>query len=418
MHSCRTPMFTLFGSLYYDFLKDQEILTPDMQEKVTRWFDARQTVAYQTFEKKSPDNIILILAESFESWVLEQEVEGKEITPYLNKLLKRDDVVYAPYVLSQVKGGRSIDAQLLCNTGLLPIHTGSYSTRFPDSYYPSLVHAFKQKYKGAKAHVLTVDKHIVWNQHVIAPAFGYDGLTDRRGFIADEKVGPRKKVGDASFLRQSADKILSGQVWDNRRNDFLQLVTYSGHAPFVLPDELKRIVFSNSYPAILSDYMSMANYTDYAIGEFINRLEQEGILENTMVIITGDHEGLADNREPLCQSAAGYGLVSDQPFTPLIVLNAPTGMRYEEVMGQIDIYPTILELAGLGGYEWKGLGQSICDPDKKPYAVSAGYEVIGKTENRSEAEINHMREAWDISDLIIRYDLLKLFPAPLQGEGE
>ena len=87
----------------------------------------------------------MILAESLESWVLEQTVEGQELTPCLNRLLKDSTTIYAPYVVSQVKGGRSIDAQLMVNTGLLPIDNGVYSLKYPHSTYPSLARAMKQK---------------------------------------------------------------------------------------------------------------------------------------------------------------------------------------------------------------------------------------------------------------------------------
>ena len=102
----------------------------------------------------------------------------------------------------------------------------------------------------------------------------------------------------------------------------------------------------------MNDYMTMANYTDRAIGLFIERLKQSGILNNTMVVVTGDHEGLADARSMLCDTKAGKGLVSDQQFTPLIIINSPVGMRYEKVMGQVDIYPTLLSLLGLDNYAW------------------------------------------------------------------
>ena len=37
-------------------------------------------------------------------------------------------------------------------------------------------------------------------------------------------------------------------------------------------------------------------------------------------------------------------------------------MRYDKVMGQIDMYPTLLNLLQLDDYYWSGLGQSILDP--------------------------------------------------------
>ena len=77
--------------------------------------------------------------------MLEKNVEGKEITPNLNRMLKEENVLYAPYVQTQVKGSRSIDGQLLLHTGLLPINYGAYSARFPHHTYYSIDKAFKEK---------------------------------------------------------------------------------------------------------------------------------------------------------------------------------------------------------------------------------------------------------------------------------
>lgn len=404
MHTCGTPMYTILGTLYYNYLQERIVYTPEIARHIASWLEEKAAGRSFPVKVEVRDNCILILAESFESWVLERTVEGNEITPYLNKWLKDSATLYAPYVLTQVKGGRSIDAQLLVNTGLLPIANGAYSTKFPHSHYPSLAKAFKAKYPEAEAAVLTVDKKIVWNQNVVAPAFGYDRILDRKSFVIDERVGARKKLGDASFFRQCAEKIERGEIWERDGHTLLQCVTYSGHNPFVLPEKLKNIFFSADIPQRMNDYMTMANYTDRAIGHFLERLKHAGILDKTMVVITGDHEGLADTRQALCNTRAGKGIVSDRPFTPLIVIHSPIGMRYEKVMGQIDIYPTLLELLGLDGYEWKGLGTSILDSSKHAFAVDPHYQVTGEMDGVTPQEIQFAKDAWNVSDLIIRYD--------------
>ena len=117
------------------------------------------------------NNCIVILAESLESWVLEREVEGQEITPYLNKLLQDSTTLYAPHVLTQVKGGRSIDAQLLLCAGMLPINSGTYSSQYPDHTYGTLQKAMHQQ-KNSRNYLLTIDKVSTWNQGVIATVSG------------------------------------------------------------------------------------------------------------------------------------------------------------------------------------------------------------------------------------------------------
>ena len=123
-----------------------------------------------------------------------------------------------------------------------------------------------------------------------------------------------------------------------------------------------------------------------------------------MIVITGDHKGLAADRADILQSKVAQGIVSPKQFTPFIVVNAPVGLHYNKVMGQIDMYPTVLNLMHLDSYAWKGLGQSILDPDKYPVAVGSNMNVEGKAPAR---EVNRLKEAFYVSDLMIRYDRIK-----------
>jgi phosphoglycerol transferase MdoB-like AlkP superfamily enzyme len=417
-HTCGTPLYTIVGSVYYDYIRDREIYTPDIGRHIAGWLDRQTASGQPACQPESRMNCIIILAESLESWVLERTVEGQEITPCLNRLLRDSTALYAPRVLSQVKGGRSIDAQLIFNTGLLPVDIGVYSLKYPHASYPSLAKAMEEKYGNVFACTLTADKPAVWNQSVIAPAFGYDSLVSKSGFTQDEPVGPhyRHQLGDASLLRQCAAKINAGEVWKGGAS-LLQIVTYSGHFPFALPDHLKEVHFSDDIPSVMCDYMTAARYTDRALGRFVEAIRSAPGFDNTLIAIAGDHEGLVNMRNELCCSRAGRGVVSEAPFIPFILLNVPpavrqggvfdssaTCMRYEKVMGQIDIYPTLLELSGLTDYAWQGLGRSILDPRKKGLAVDAHNKVYGDTANISGEEIRHIGEAWTVSDKIIRYD--------------
>lgn len=404
-YTVRTPVFTVFGSLYCDYFREETVLTPGIQSDIDEWF-ALEAGDEGILDIEHRKNCIVILAESFESWVLEREVEGKEITPCLNALMKEDNTVYAPHVLTQVKGGRSIDAQLMLNTGLLPIENGAYSIKYPQTTYPSLVKAFREKYGKVKSYVMTVDKDITWNQRTVAENFGYDSLIWKKDFVHDEKIGSRKKLGDYSFLSQCAKKMSSEALWPPDVPVFVQCVTYSGHAPFKLHDKYRQISFSDSIPQPMNDYITMANYTDRAIGNFIRKLRANGKFDDTMIIITGDHEGLASDRKRLVNTSAGKGVVSPERYTPFIVLNAPLQLRYEKVIGQIDLYPTIMDLLGLNAYEWKGLGHSILKAHSPKYAVSPQLEIVGETEDVAEEYLIHAGKTWNISDHLIRFNLL------------
>lgn len=401
--SADAPIFSVFGCIWYDITDAAEPITPEKQAEIEQWLASqpKHQPADSVTEKRS--NLLIVFAESLESWVLEKKVDGKEITPYLNRLLKEKSTLYAPNVLTQVKGGRSIDAQLMICSGLLPLMSGTYSSLYYDNTFYTLQKAMRGL-KHSRSYLLTIDKVSTWNQGAVARSFGTDTIISYHDFKMTEAFGTHKRIGDASFFQQCREKIERGEVWKPGESVYMQFVTYSGHAPFKLPDHLRTITFPASIPEKAADYMTTAHYTDKAIGDFVAYLKTLPQYKETIVVIVGDHEGLASYRQELVGNPACHGLVSDKQLTPFIVLNSPVGMRYDKFMGQIDIYPTLLDLMQLDAYRWHGLGQSILDPRKQGVAVGSVMNVEG---TGSDKEVERLKEAHTVSDYMLRYDWLK-----------
>lgn len=401
--SADAPIFSVFGCIWYDITDAAEPITPEKQAEIGRWLASqpKHQPADSVTEKRS--NLLIVFAESLESWVLEKKVDGKEITPCLNRLLKEKSTLYAPNVLTQVKGGRSIDAQLMICSGLLPLMSGTYSSLYYDNTFYTLQKAMRGL-KHSRSYLLTIDKVSTWNQGAVARSFGTDTIISYHDFKMTEAFGTHKRIGDASFFQQCREKIERGEVWKPGESVYMQFVTYSGHAPFKLPDHLRTITFPASIPEKAADYMTTAHYTDKAIGDFVAYLKTLPQYKETIVVIVGDHEGLASYRQELVGNPACRGLVSDKQLTPFIVLNSPVGMRYDKFMGQIDIYPTLLNLMQLDAYRWHGLGQSILDPRKQGVAVGSVMNVEG---TGSDKEVERLKEAHTVSDYMLRYDWLK-----------
>ena len=401
--SADAPIFSVFGCIWYDITDAAEPITPEKQAEIERWLASqpKHQPADSVTEKRS--NLLIVFAESLESWVLEKKVDGKEITPCLNRLLKEKSTLYAPNVLTQVKGGRSIDAQLMICSGLLPLMSGTYSSLYYDNTFYTLQKAMRGL-KHSRSYLLTIDKVSTWNQGAVARSFGTDTIISYHDFKMTEAFGTHKRIGDASFFQQCREKIERGEVWKPGESVYMQFVTYSGHAPFKLPNHLRTITFPASIPEKAADYMTTAHYTDKAIGDFVAYLKTLPQYKETIVVIVGDHEGLASYRQELVSNPACRGLVSDKQLTPFIVLNSPVGMRYDKFMGQIDIYPTLLNLMQLDAYRWHGLGQSILDPRKQGVAVGSVMNVEG---TGSDKEVERLKEAHTVSDYMLRYDWLK-----------
>ena len=408
-YSCVTPEYTFFGSLLYDAMHTDAPCTPQIREEVKTWFALQPNYVPLSDSISERKNLVVVLCESLESWVIGLRMEGKEITPNLNRAIADAQTLYAPNTLTQVKGGRSIDCQLLLNAGLLPLRSGCYAMKYTGNNYHTLTKAMASTY-NSRSYLLTVDKPITWNQAQVAKAFGIDTLLSKDSWQLDEKVGSRKKLGDVSFMRQAVEKMKTEQIWKRGEHVYLQFVTYSGHNPFILPDNLKRIHFKGNYPRKMLDYMTMANYTDHAVGILLQYLKSRPDWHETMVVIVGDHEGLAADRADIRRSAEGRRVVSASQFTPFIVLNSPVTMRYDGILGQVDMYPTILNLMHLDNYYWRGMGQSILDKRKVAVAVGSQMNIEGDVSHASKVEINRLTQAHTIADWVIRYNMEKSLP--------
>ena len=364
--TCGVPTYTVAGHVAYCLLDARRRDGADPRTEIDRWIAEHDSIipVKPLPEGAAPRrNLVLIICESLESWPLEAEIGGKEITPYLNSLLRDSTAFYAPDVLTQVASGRSIDCQLLIHSGLLPTVGSVYSMKYPSATYPSLNKAL---------------------------------------------IGNPAKLSDGSFLRQSVGLLDQGEIWPEGASRMLTFITYSGHNPFRLPDNLRDPEFDISgegLPQRLADYITMAHYTDSQLHTLIHWVRSRPDYGETLIVITGDHEGLAGDRREFAKASP---LVSAGQYTPFIVLNSPVAGRVGSVAGQIDIYPTLLDMLGLADYGWRGVGQSLLDPDRGAYAVSMMTgEKSGDSTTLAPGQLQLLRSARRVSDAAIRSDYFK-----------
>jgi phosphoglycerol transferase MdoB-like AlkP superfamily enzyme len=401
--TCVAPVYTVFGYIIYDAISGNRPVSQHDVDRVEAWLADNNRLSGGVATQK-PRNIVVVFCESFESWPINCRVDGKELTPFLNSVVADTTTLYVPNVATQVGSGRSIDAQLLILAGMYPMANNVYSVKAPFSTYFTLPKAVKQH--GGKTWLLTCDKPHVWNQNLVAKAFGIDNYYHDDAWVNDQPIGVTKCLSDRHFAEQIIERMKSGEIWREGDYAFVMAVTYSGHAPFVLPDEIKRISFdSGKYTETLSNYMSDVNYTDSALQTLVEYLRTRSDWDNTSVVIVGDHEGLANHRNGITANK-NCNFVSRGQFTPLIVINSPVAGHVDKTVGQVDIYPTLLQLFGLGDYKWQGMGRSILDDAHPGIAVNYSHRIIGNDDNHATTQQQDaLREAQQISDLIIRHNL-------------
>lgn len=395
--------YSVFGKLAYDALTAMERLTPQQRAETLALVRSLPRVPALPDSVRPRRNVVIVFCESLESWVIGLNYQGHEVTPHLNALLRDSTTLYAPRLLSQAKAGRSMDGQLIDLTGLLPLDQGAYSTSYPGTYVPSLHQALKAD-RGSRCYLFTGDKRKVWNQERIARAMGQDTIIDYPCFRIEDNYTGKRHVGDRALVRQVVEKMKGG-VWPAGEPALVQLVTYSGHGPYIMPEQERDWRLSADTPELMAGYIYCAHYTDKALGSLLEYLRSRPDWDDTMLVITADHEGLGDARASLVDTPRGRGIVEREQIIPLIVANSPVAGRIEHLGGQSDIYPTLLQLLGLTEYWWPGFGTSLLSPAHPQCAVNPWGVLKGIPAD--PAAPARQRAAQRASDRILRYDLLR-----------
>ena len=115
---------------------------------------------------------------------------------------------------------------------------------------------------------------------------------------------------------------------------------YDAHSPYAPPEP---------YRARFADrpYLGEIAFVDAQIGRIRAFLEQERLLDRTVIVVIGDHgESLGDHGE----STHGFFVYQSVLQVPLMVLapyDALRGRRVADVVRTVDVMPTILDLMGI-----------------------------------------------------------------------
>src|SRR5699024_7326460 len=96
---------------------------PDIEAYVNS--NVRSKGDFNLFGAAENKNIIFISAESVQETVINRNVNGKEITPFLNDLIHDDDTFYFENFYHQTQQGKTSDSEFLLENSLYPLSRGA-----------------------------------------------------------------------------------------------------------------------------------------------------------------------------------------------------------------------------------------------------------------------------------------------------
>ena len=318
-------------------------------------------------------NIIVIHAESMQKFAMDLTFNNKEVTPNLNKLA--NEGIFFSNFYSQVGVGTSSDAEFTFNTSLMPSTKGTVFVNYFDRDYISIPKLLKEQ--GYYTYSMHANTGEFWNRNTMHKSLGYDKFYNKDSYTIDETIG--LGLSDKSFFRQSVD--IMKQIKEEENKPFYSLlIMLSNHTPFsdlALMEDYKTTIdvtidnqtVTRDYlnNTTMGNYLKSVHYADSAIGEFIDNLDKEGILENTVLVIYGDHDARLDfedfnllyNYDPITDTIKTENDEGYIPYTkynyeldrkvPFIIWTKDQNynLNVNTPMGMIDVLPTLGNMIGI-----------------------------------------------------------------------
>lgn len=386
--------------------------TPDLEEK--EYMGANE--ATKVFRYGSPStadslllssdsiqqrNVVLIVLESFGQEFMgcyNTQEDADTRTPFLDSLAKHSTLYDG-----RSNGKKSIEGITAINTGIpnlmsIPLTNSAYSdddfTGLPavlkkHGYHTAFFHG---SYNGVMDFDRTCEK------------IGFDEYLGMDEYNADEMSKESDYDGvwgifDEPFLQYTAKRI------GTYSEPFMaEIFTVTSHHPFPIPEEHKGEFKEGRHPIL-----KCVEYTDYALRRFFATAKEQPWYENTLFIICGDHSG--HGLTPEYNDYDGWYRIPMMVFDP----QQDSAVRSTRIMQQIDLFPTLVDMLGLGCKETvPGFGESALRQPEfgRQVYYGNGYHVM--VSNNNETPSRHNITVIMGNRAIGKYDDIKYLKALIQ----
>lgn len=414
------------------------------------------------YTKKFEDyNVIVMHLESMMTFLIDLKINGEEVTPNLNKLVKES--MYFDNFYAQVSAGTSSDTEFTFNTSLMPVQSGTVFVSYYNRNYITLEKLLAEE--GYYTFSMHGNKASMWNRNKMHPSLGYMDFYSQEYYTIDEEVG--LGLSDHSFFLQ-AEEIIKKINEDVKNSDEYSnymgtMITLSNHTPFKdsktgepfsdfdvtyhtgkIGLDGEEIVYDYLDGTTMGNYIKSAHYADKCLGEFLEYVKKSPEYDKTLFVMYGDHAAQLSKKQfnhfvnydfetgelktEDNPTYVDYDYYENELFksTPLILWTKDNKIKgkVSYPMGMIDVLPTISNMLGIKNkyalgndiFEIKN-NNTVVFPNGN-FLTSKMYYNYSKNETRifGEETIDadyiderkkYTEEILQISDDIIVYDLIE-----------
>ncbi|MCT3531978.1 LTA synthase family protein [Latilactobacillus curvatus] len=310
-------------------------------------------------------NVIVIHLESFQQFLIDFKLEGREVTPFLNSLYHDQNTLGFENFFHQVGQGKTSDAENMMETGVYGLPQGSvFTTLGSDNTFQAAPSILKQNGDYTSA-VFHGNVGTFWNRNNVYKNFGYNYFFDSSYFNTDP---------DNVLQYGLKDKLLFGEsikyLEQLQQPFYTKFITVTNHFPFPLPEKDGDFPRATTDNTAVNNYFATAHYLDQSLEEFFNYLKASGLYDNSMIVLYGDHYGLSNSDNKALLSVLGrdpetwtdYDNAQLQRVPYMIHMNGLKGGIQKQYGGEIDALPTMLHLLGIDNKNYVQFGTDLLSP--------------------------------------------------------
>ncbi|SFJ78975.1 Phosphoglycerol transferase MdoB [Halobacillus dabanensis] len=366
-------------------------------------------------------NVILLSLESTQTFVVDNTLNGEELTPYFNDL--KEEGAYFSNFYHQVKQGRTSDSEFLLDNSLYGLNRGAAFFTHSGNEYEATPEVLGEK--GYTSSTMHANDETFWNRNVMYESLGYDEYYSKKDFDVTEEKSYGWGYLDEYFFSDALEKM------EQMEQPFYnKMITLTNHHPFTLPEDKKFIKEGDTSSTTLNRYFQTIRYQDEALKQFVEKFKKSDLYEDTILVIYGDHFGISENHqqamgEYLDKDINAYEQFQLQRVPLLMIGEGIEPKEHDTVGGQIDLRPTIMNLLGVEDENPIQFGQDLFSKDRREMMITrdgdfANEEYVGvkgscfdrETGEKVEGEacasgFKEAEEELALSDSVVYGDLLR-----------
>lgn len=347
----------------------------DELTEVRSYLSSQKDPKSENFGELEGKNVVLISMESLQNFIIDYKVNGKEVTPFLNDLVRDKNTLYFNNFYHNTGQGKTSDAEFTIANSLYPLPRGAVFTTNAGNEFNATPEILKEK--GYTSAVFHGNNDSFWNRDVMYPALGYDRFFSKKDYNVTTENSVNYGLKDIPFFKQSMSKIKGLE-----KPYYTKFITLTHHYPFVLNDEEDVMIDrTNTGDGTVDRYFQTARYMDKSLETFMEDMKKAGEYEDTVFVFYGDHYGISENHNRAMAEITGTEI---RPFehTQLqrvpFIIHSPglEGKTMDTVGSQIDVKPTILNLLGVETEDDIQFGTDLLAKDREDLAILRDGSVI------------------------------------------